>query len=333
MILRFVCNFRKPGAAVRRLAIKRPMALSSSAGDEGTSSSEQKQQQHQQKPPQKPLAKIRLNSDKTVSQLVTTSNLSWLPTAARKGVKRRLIERLGDEEKARATTIVNFDPGQDFPEHSHPGGEEFLVLDGVWRDVYGAFPKYSYIRNYIGSRHSPQIGEEGVTILVKLCQMTEEHKEVEHQAWNGHPENENWVEIGTETVTKKLKSEGESQKFHQEYKLSETTGAKLRSLEHSQTVESTKEVKRSVRVRQCEFFKSPYEHTFALQFLLSGAGTTETTATTTATATGTTTTVTTIAVKVVEVTARMMNAKKWRKKCQCNTKKSYHQQQKQQEQQ
>ena len=79
-----------------------------------------------------------------------------------------MIERLGTERLARATTVVRFNPDQSFPRHFHGGGGKFLVLDGVWEDDYGPFPKYSYVRNYIGSGHTPRIGEEGCVILVKL---------------------------------------------------------------------------------------------------------------------------------------------------------------------
>ncbi|MEM7320278.1 MAG: cupin domain-containing protein, partial [Pseudomonadota bacterium] len=48
-----------------------------------------------------------------------------------KGVDRRMLDRLGDEV-ARATTIVRYAPGSAFSAHTHTGGEEFLVLDGVF---------------------------------------------------------------------------------------------------------------------------------------------------------------------------------------------------------
>lgn len=132
----------------------------------------------------KPDGWIELNSDKSKTHLVKTSESDWVKTSQAGGVYRKMIEREGTEKVARATTIVMFDPNQSFPRHTHDGGEEFLVLDGVWRDDYGAFPKYSYIRNYIGSGHTPSIGEEGCVILVKLRQMSiKSNDEPEHKAW------------------------------------------------------------------------------------------------------------------------------------------------------
>ena len=131
---------------------------------------------------------IQLNSDKSKAQLVKTSGTDWVSTSQAGGVYRKMIEREGTEKVARATTIVKFSPNQQFPPHFHEGGEEFFVLDGVWRDDYGAFPKYSYIRNYIGSGHTPSIGEEGCVILVKLRQMSTESKdEPEHKPWGPFP--------------------------------------------------------------------------------------------------------------------------------------------------
>jgi hypothetical protein len=132
---------------------------------------------------EKPLGWIELNSDKNQAVLVRSSDDKWVQTSQAGGVSRKMLERLGGEV-ARATSVVKFDPHQAFPRHSHSGGEEFVVLEGVWRDDYGAFPKYSYIRNYIGSGHTPSIGAEGCVILVKLRQMSHLSKdEPEHRAW------------------------------------------------------------------------------------------------------------------------------------------------------
>ena len=45
------------------------------------------------------------------------------------GVNRFMLDRVGTE-KARATTIVEFQPNSKFPHHTHTGGEEYLVLKG-----------------------------------------------------------------------------------------------------------------------------------------------------------------------------------------------------------
>lgn len=84
------------------------------------------------------------------------------------GVDRRMLDRLGDEV-ARATSIVRYAPDSTFSTHVHTGGEEFLVLEGVFQDEHGDFPAGSYIRNPPQSNHTPG-SKPGCTILVKLWQ-------------------------------------------------------------------------------------------------------------------------------------------------------------------
>jgi len=62
-------------------------------------------------------------------------------------------------------------------------GEEFLVLEGVFEDEHGAYPRGSYVRNPWGTRHAPR-SPQGCTILVKLRQMPQEDRLrlVEHGA-------------------------------------------------------------------------------------------------------------------------------------------------------
>eukprot|EP00538_Stauroneis_constricta_P004965 CAMPEP_0119564366 /NCGR_PEP_ID=MMETSP1352-20130426/26758_1 /TAXON_ID=265584 /ORGANISM="Stauroneis constricta, Strain CCMP1120" /LENGTH=253 /DNA_ID=CAMNT_0007613119 /DNA_START=8 /DNA_END=766 /DNA_ORIENTATION=- len=88
------------------------------------------------------------------------------------GVNRFMLDRIGNE-KARATTIVEYKPNSKFPEHEHIGGEEFIVLEGTFKDQYGEFAEGTYIRNPIGTKHAPWVDDDGCTILVKLLQMAE----------------------------------------------------------------------------------------------------------------------------------------------------------------
>src|SRR5919109_2728655 len=79
-----------------------------------------------------------------------------------------MLDRIGDEI-ARATSIVRYAPNSRFSPHAHAGGEEFLVLAGVFQDEHGEFPAGSYVRNPPQSRHTPG-SEPGCTIFVKLWQ-------------------------------------------------------------------------------------------------------------------------------------------------------------------
>lgn len=93
----------------------------------------------------------------------------WHPTPM-PGVERRYLERDGGEKARRATTIVRYAPGSRYSAHTHAGGEEFLVLEGVFSDEAGDYPAGSYVRNPRGSYHEP-FSREGCVIFVKLCQI------------------------------------------------------------------------------------------------------------------------------------------------------------------
>src|SRR5215813_6944561 len=108
-----------------------------------------------------------LNSDFGARAAVHAAQLAWTPSPI-PGVDRRMLDRIGDEV-ARATSIVRYAPNSKFSPHVHAGGEEFIVLDGVFQDEHGDFPAGSYIRNPPTSSHTPG-SAPGCTIFVKLWQ-------------------------------------------------------------------------------------------------------------------------------------------------------------------
>jgi len=110
---------------------------------------------------------MNLNADFSTRAAVHAGRLDWVPSPI-PGVDRRMLDRVG-AEVARATSIVRYAPGSRFSPHTHGGGEEFLVLDGVFQDEHGDFPAGSYIRNPPMTSHTPG-SETGCTIFVKLWQ-------------------------------------------------------------------------------------------------------------------------------------------------------------------
>lgn len=66
------------------------------------------------------------------------------------------------------TALVRWAPGTRFQTHVHPGGEEILVLEGVFHDEGGAYPAGSWLRSPRWSRHTPFTGPEGALIYVKV---------------------------------------------------------------------------------------------------------------------------------------------------------------------
>jgi anti-sigma factor ChrR (cupin superfamily) len=67
-----------------------------------------------------------------------------------------------------STALVRWAPNTVFNPHVHPGGEEIYVLDGVFHDEFGAYPKGSWIRSPRYSKHAPFTGAEGALIYVKV---------------------------------------------------------------------------------------------------------------------------------------------------------------------
>ena len=113
------------------------------------------------------MAAMELNADFSQRVVVHAARLAWVPSPMA-GVERRMLDRIGDEV-ARATSIVRYAPESHFSAHTHGGGEEFIVLDGVFQDEHGDFPAGSYVRNPPTSRHTPG-SASGCVIFVKLWQ-------------------------------------------------------------------------------------------------------------------------------------------------------------------
>jgi hypothetical protein len=116
---------------------------------------------------------MELNADFSCRVAVHAARLPWVASPMA-GVERRMLDRIGDEV-ARATSIVRYAPGSRFSPHIHDGGEEFLVLDGIFSDEHGDFPAGSYIRNPPTSRHTPG-SKPGCLLFVKLWQFAPEDR-------------------------------------------------------------------------------------------------------------------------------------------------------------
>ena len=95
------------------------------------------------------------------SLVIDINNAAWLPGLV-KGLKVMPLHGFGSEHVA----LMRWAPGTRFQPHSHPGGEEIFVLDGVFQDEHGSYPAGSWLRNPPGSMHRPW-SETGCTIWVK----------------------------------------------------------------------------------------------------------------------------------------------------------------------
>jgi len=132
---------------------------------------------------------MRLNDDMSQREVLHTATMPWVASPVA-GVERRMLDRVG-AEVARATSIVRYAPDSRFSAHVHGGGEEFLVLEGVFSDEHGDFPAGSYLRNPPGTAHAPR-SAPGCTIFVKLWQFAAGDTEPVHidshaAAWQPGP--------------------------------------------------------------------------------------------------------------------------------------------------
>ena len=82
---------------------------------------------------------MSINRDFTKRACINSAKERWHKSPA-DGVERLYLERDDEGETAVASTIVRFAPGSKFDQHTHDGGEEFLVLDGVFSDEFGSYP-------------------------------------------------------------------------------------------------------------------------------------------------------------------------------------------------
>lgn len=115
---------------------------------------------------------MNMNSDLTLAAQVRRKGAGWTQSP-QSGIERLMLDRIGGEMATRATTIVRYQPNSSFPVHTHTGGEEFLVLSGVFSDSSGNFSEGFYVRNPVGSRHAP-FSKTGAEIYVKLGQIDPE---------------------------------------------------------------------------------------------------------------------------------------------------------------
>jgi anti-sigma factor ChrR (cupin superfamily) len=84
-------------------------------------------------------------------------------------VWRRRLHLVGPVESGQVTSVVRYEPNSTFHPHDHPDGEEILVLDGVFSDEHGDWPKGTFLLNPEGFRHKP-FSKGGCILFVKLRQ-------------------------------------------------------------------------------------------------------------------------------------------------------------------
>ena len=140
---------------------------------------------------------IGFNSDLQSRVVLIESEEEWRSSPS-DGVERLYLDRADFSENTSATSIVKFDKQSLFSGHAHQNGEEFLVLEGVFSDEHGDYPKGTYVRNPHGSCHSP-FSKEGCKIFVKLRQFKRDDNarivKSMLEPWHAHNEKVNFLKL------------------------------------------------------------------------------------------------------------------------------------------
>lgn len=95
-------------------------------------------------------------TDKTQNIVIDTNNTLWL-----QGQGNLEVMPLFEQ-----TTLVKWTKNEKFISHKHWGGEEIYVLNGIFMDEYGKYPKGTWIRSPHLSQHFPYVEDETI-IFVK----------------------------------------------------------------------------------------------------------------------------------------------------------------------
>lgn len=108
--------------------------------------------------------------NETEQSVIDTNKAEWRP-----GVVDGLQVMPLYEYEGEHVALVRWAPHTQFNLHSHRGGEEILVLDGVFYDEHDRYPKGTWIRSPHLSQHTPFTKEEGALIYVKVGHLSPSH--------------------------------------------------------------------------------------------------------------------------------------------------------------
>jgi len=103
-----------------------------------------------------------LHADDVEHVVVDVQNSHW-----RQGLVAGLSVMPLSDYKGEHSALVRWQPGTVFNPHRHWGGEEIYVMEGVFEDEFGRYPRGTWLRNPHLSQHAP-FSHEGCTIFVKV---------------------------------------------------------------------------------------------------------------------------------------------------------------------
>jgi len=103
----------------------------------------------------------QFHPDDTEQKAIDTNSAEFVPGQV-SGLSVLPLHQ-GPEENV---ALVRWEPGTTFNRHRHWGGEEILVLEGVFEDEHGSYPAGTWLRSPHLSEHTP-FSTEGCLIYVK----------------------------------------------------------------------------------------------------------------------------------------------------------------------
>jgi anti-sigma factor ChrR (cupin superfamily) len=102
-----------------------------------------------------------MKKEDTQHVVIDTTSTKWLSGPV-PGISVMPLSGFGAEH----TAFIRWDPGTRLNTHTHVGGEEVFVLEGVLQDEHGIYPKGSWLRNPHLSTHTP-FSEQGCILFEK----------------------------------------------------------------------------------------------------------------------------------------------------------------------
>lgn len=108
----------------------------------------------------------RLNGFENGDQRVVSvlSAAEWTPFGHRVA---EVVHFYKDDRRDVTARVGKIFPNAQVMEHDHPGGEEVLILDGVFKDQFGDGIPGTWLRYPIGLAHAPYTENEGAVIYIR----------------------------------------------------------------------------------------------------------------------------------------------------------------------
>lgn len=98
------------------------------------------------------------------SLYLDTAGLPWRPTPYA-GVQWKKLRY--DADTGQSAVLLKFEPGAGYGAHRHPGGEEYIVLEGSLEDGGRTYGAGTYVHHPPGSVHRPA-SRDGCLLFVRL---------------------------------------------------------------------------------------------------------------------------------------------------------------------